>query len=511
MQTPIRTAFFFALSLIASLLPAQMIPDYYPFANEQGKWGIIGEDRSVVLQPTFDWISMPKFLMNRGSGVAFYYATASEKGKSGLINEKGTWLFPAVFDSIFGSKQLEEHYRFTKLGNKYGLLYLKGATVTEVLKPEYEAFTAYRKDMPWVAARKNGKVGALQMSSGAVVVPFEYASIEMNYFFSNEAGELSSEPGLCAHNNNKTTCFRGNGQVYTGEIQETIGEMAEAPPSLDGKPEASNYQTNLRPLEAGKYLAEIVKKTGSTVIQRDTIVCSASIASVYLGFRGNNQPFVQYLITQKDHKLGVYTVAQQEVLPMEYDAIEPVVIERVYLQGWRVQQNGLWGFVNQHFIPVQPCIFTEIQYLDYKTGYAKTASGFEGYFNRQNGRTFLPPEVDLSLPKRSFSPPVSSSTVVFRDNMWPAQYPGGKTAFEQFLQENAQIPLTSQGNCRTVVQFTVEKDGSLSEPVFRDGTNKPEVLGELKRLFPLLPKYAPGISNGLIVRSVVLLAVRLKD
>lgn len=80
------------------------------------------------------------------------------------------------------------------------------------------------------------------------------------------------------------------------------------------------------------------------------------------------------------------------------------------------------------------------------------------------------------------------------------KYPGGMNEFRKFIAENFRNPKVDKnlkGNI--IVQFVVEKDGSLSDiKVVRDlgyGTGK-----EAIRVVGLAEKWKPGIQNGKTVR-----------
>ena len=87
------------------------------------------------------------------------------------------------------------------------------------------------------------------------------------------------------------------------------------------------------------------------------------------------------------------------------------------------------------------------------------------------------------------------------------EYPGGIAAFYKFVQKNFRTPEVDQDvNGRVIVNFVVEKDGSLTDiKVVRDlgfGTGK-----EAIRLLKSAPKWKPGIQNGNPVRVLYSLPI----
>ncbi len=97
---------------------------------------------------------------------------------------------------------------------------------------------------------------------------------------------------------------------------------------------------------------------------------------------------------------------------------------------------------------------------------------------------------------------LSTDTVVFTVCEKMPEYPGGPTALFSYLAEKIQYPAESvqkneQG--RAVVQFIVEKDGSLSNiHIIRSVT--PKLDAEAIRVVKSMPKWTPGKQKGKSVR-----------
>jgi periplasmic protein TonB len=98
--------------------------------------------------------------------------------------------------------------------------------------------------------------------------------------------------------------------------------------------------------------------------------------------------------------------------------------------------------------------------------------------------------------------PPSENDVVFTAVEVSPEFPGGYDAFGTFLSHNIHYPemarhTGTQG--RVIINFVVEKDGTLSEiKVVRgvgDGCDE-----EAVRVMKLSPKWKPGIQNGRPVR-----------
>lgn len=81
-------------------------------------------------------------------------------------------------------------------------------------------------------------------------------------------------------------------------------------------------------------------------------------------------------------------------------------------------------------------------------------------------------------------------------------FPGGMEKLMSFLQNNVKYPKQAQEKGtqgRVVVQFVVNKDGSVVEPTVVKSVS-PELDQEALRLVKMMPKWQPGKQNGEVVR-----------
>lgn len=89
-------------------------------------------------------------------------------------------------------------------------------------------------------------------------------------------------------------------------------------------------------------------------------------------------------------------------------------------------------------------------------------------------------------------------------------FPGGMAKFYSFVQKNFKVPEEEEINGKIIVQFVVEKDGSLTDiKVLRDlgfGTKN-----EAIRLLKSCPKWKPGIQNGRPVRVLYSLPISIQS
>lgn len=85
----------------------------------------------------------------------------------------------------------------------------------------------------------------------------------------------------------------------------------------------------------------------------------------------------------------------------------------------------------------------------------------------------------------------------------PAEFPGGMAALMRWLKNNMRYPEAAQQNDiqgRVIVNFVVEKDGSIANVKIAKGVDK-DLDREALRVVKKMPKWQPGKNNGVAVRS----------
>ena len=95
---------------------------------------------------------------------------------------------------------------------------------------------------------------------------------------------------------------------------------------------------------------------------------------------------------------------------------------------------------------------------------------------------------------------------------WP-EFPGGQQELLKYIQENLIYPklaLKKQIQGRSICQFIVEKDGSISHiRVVRSSGNKSLDRAAI-RVIKTMPKWTPGRLQGKIVRTTYALPVNFR-
>ena len=131
----------------------------------------------------------------------------------------------------------------------------------------------------------------------------------------------------------------------------------------------------------------------------------------------------------------------------------------------------------------------------------KTAIGaFDVKGDDEAGGTVLKAVEDIATPE----PPKQEAeqNKVFDVVEQQPQYPGGMGALNQWLGSNIKYPVMAAENGiegRVVVQFVVERDGSVSGVHVVRGVD-PSLDKEATRVVSAMPKWIPGKQNGSAVR-----------
>lgn len=97
----------------------------------------------------------------------------------------------------------------------------------------------------------------------------------------------------------------------------------------------------------------------------------------------------------------------------------------------------------------------------------------------------------------------SEAEPIFTTVEQAACFPGGQGALMQWIGANLRYPEDAHENDiqgRVIVQFVIEKDGTISSPAIVRGVDK-SLDKEAIRLIKKMPKWTPGRNNGQPVRS----------
>lgn len=128
--------------------------------------------------------------------------------------------------------------------------------------------------------------------------------------------------------------------------------------------------------------------------------------------------------------------------------------------------------------------------------------------NDEVGGEVLKAKEEIAAPE----PPKEEDTKVFDVVEQMPSFPGGQAALMQWLASNMSYPVIAAENGvqgRVIVQFVVEKDGSVSDVQVVKSVD-PSLDKEATRVVKAMPKWIPGRQNGAAVRVKYTVPVTFK-
>ena len=115
----------------------------------------------------------------------------------------------------------------------------------------------------------------------------------------------------------------------------------------------------------------------------------------------------------------------------------------------------------------------------------------------------LAPEVKEEVKVEEDKRDEVEENVVFKVVETMPSFPGGDAALMKFISDNVRYPAIAQENGiqgRAICQFTVEKDGSISDIQIVRSAGDETLDKEAKRVIKSMPKWSPGKQRGKAVR-----------
>ena len=128
--------------------------------------------------------------------------------------------------------------------------------------------------------------------------------------------------------------------------------------------------------------------------------------------------------------------------------------------------------------------------------------------NDEVGGEVLKAKEEIAAPE----PPKEEDSKVFDVVEQMPSFPGGQAALMQWLASNMSYPVIAAENGvqgRVIVQFVVEKDGSVSDVQVVKSVD-PSLDKEAKRVVSAMPRWIPGKQNGAAVRVKYTVPVTFK-
>ena len=120
--------------------------------------------------------------------------------------------------------------------------------------------------------------------------------------------------------------------------------------------------------------------------------------------------------------------------------------------------------------------------------------------------------VRIEFPSKSEKPESTEGETIFRSVEQMPQFPGGEAALKKYIDNHIKYPANAAKNNiqgRVIVQFVVNKDGSIGEVKVVRSVDK-DLDKEAVRVVKSLPKFTPGRQNGQAVPVWYTLPVTFK-
>lgn len=159
--------------------------------------------------------------------------------------------------------------------------------------------------------------------------------------------------------------------------------------------------------------------------------------------------------------------------------------------------------------PEAPSVVEEIKVVDNDTEVQESTIAST---EETNQAVEVPPVTVKKEEPKVVVEEVEDEQTIFQVVEEQPEFPGGMTALMQYLSKSIKYPTISQENGvqgRVIVQFVVNKDGSIVDPVVARSVD-PYLDKEAIRVVTSMPKWKPGKQRGKAVRCRFTLPVTFK-
>lgn len=388
--------------------------------KENGKWGLLGDDRSV-------WVATQYDRLNYVSKRQEPYISIEQNGKYGVLNTKGEVLLEAVYEDI-----LFDGFRYqVKKSGSWGLKDSKGKELIPIcfdaiLDHPYLAKTRLKKDNKWVVfnwvkdqpctiekgydaidffhdyfiVRDQTKFGLLDLN-GKEVLPFDYSY--MAPFFMKQL---------------KTLLVGQNQQVGVLRIDSLHKSVVEVP------------------IEYSDVWVE--ERTFKIKVRKGDKIDYFFGQSTLFDLIYNNVQYyeaINRVMVKQKGKWGMSTVEGEIEIPIAYDKIH-------FIDGqhYMVQKGKLWGVVNSRGREIIPINYDEFDFRSEQQFFFAKRKGKWGLVSLKKG-VILPPEFEdiRMLPNRTY--------LVLKSGKWGVVAAGGREiepfefSYFKYLQKKRDLRL----------------------------------------------------------------------
>lgn len=273
----------------------------YFITTINGKSGVIDKTGKIIINPEYDYIQIPN--PSKPIFIALFdYNKDTQEYNSKVLNEKGKEILTSYknVQAIPNNNTSSTNSYLTsilkyKQDDKYGIITIDGKTVT---KPVYESIEVLEYKDEVLKVKQNDKFGLININGDVIIKP-EYNSIATDSYYnqSSKYQKAGYIVNVVTEQGYRYGYINSQGKQVIDTMFTNVKRITEV------KDDNNTYLITYKNGQAG------ILKNGQTVIENEYEDISYDVT--------NN-----VLVLQKNAKQGVYDLAGNMILPIQYDNIE---------------------------------------------------------------------------------------------------------------------------------------------------------------------------------------------
>ena len=357
----------------------------YPYA-QQGRWGIVDENRQIVLPPGLDSISL--FSPLGKEAVHTQMASGFLKEKVGLLNEDGRWLLKPRADQVGWAEYYAPDRYWVQQKGKYGLLDVRGKKARWLIKPRFTQVGNFqgRKVALAVVAIDDRWGGVNSRGETVVPCPYETAALLDDY---------ADYPAIKLTLQDSVRYLDAFGAILPAEEARQLEEEAILLDDLVVEEERYRgediiqYRTRTIPQNNGTLVILEKGWRGSAYQALQQLLIPSDYEIEEVRYRADQ---IETVVVRQNSRLGCWNATGLQSPGAVYDTIEWLSFGFHGKLG-KTSLNGRKGLVGSDGSSLLPTAFSHIT----PTGrlfYLQHPDGFTGYATA-DGKIFLPTTVPL--------------------------------------------------------------------------------------------------------------------
>ena len=273
----------------------------YFITTINGKSGVIDKTGKIIINPEYDYIQIPN--PSKPIFIALFdYNKDTQEYNSKVLNEKGKEILTSYknVQAIPNNNTSSTNSYLTsilkyKQDDKYGIITIDGKTVT---KPVYESIEVLEYKDEVLKVKQNDKFGLININGDVIIKP-EYNSIATDSYYnqSSKYQKAGYIVNVVTEQGYRYGYINSQGKQVLDTMFTNVKRITEV------KDDNNTYLITYKNGQAG------ILKNGQTGIENEYEDISYDVT--------NN-----VLELQKNAKQGVYDLAGNMILPIQYDNIE---------------------------------------------------------------------------------------------------------------------------------------------------------------------------------------------